>query len=83
MRGVCNFMFAYDEICLVVKRVTFPLSEGVTSAYSSTSSMLMFSQSVMMLEILHTFVGLVKSNIITVFLQVRSITICGALSANL
>lgn len=57
----------------------------MASAYSTTSSMLMFSQAVMMLEILHSLVGLVKSNIITVILQVRSINIGvhGALSANL
>ena len=57
----------------------------MASAYNTTSSMLMFSQAVMMLEILHSLVGLVKSNIITVILQVRSINIGvrGALSANL
>lgn len=32
--------------------------------------MLMFSQAMMMLEILHSAVGLVKSGILTVFLQV-------------
>lgn len=44
--------------------------EGILTAYATTSSMLMFSQTLMMLEILHSVVGLVKSGIITVFLQV-------------
>lgn len=44
--------------------------EGIATAYSTTSSMLMFSQALMMLEILHCAVGLVKGGIITVFLQV-------------
>jgi very-long-chain (3R)-3-hydroxyacyl-CoA dehydratase len=44
--------------------------EGISTAYSSTGSMLMFSQALMMLEILHSAFGLVKSGITTVFLQV-------------
>jgi very-long-chain (3R)-3-hydroxyacyl-CoA dehydratase len=44
--------------------------EGIATAYSTTSSMLMFSQALMMLEILHCALGLVKGGITTVFLQV-------------
>ena len=45
-------------------------SEGIQSAYAATSPMLMFCQGLMMLEIVHSAIGLVKSGITTVFLQV-------------
>ena len=62
------------------KQFPFPyIIEGISSAYSSTSSMLMFSQALMMLEILHSAFGLVKSGIVTVFLQVCTgyLYLCG------
>ena len=51
--------------------LTFLIAEGIATAYGSTSTMLMFSQAFMMLEILHSVFGLVKSSVGTVFLQVR------------
>lgn len=46
------------------------ISEGIQSAYATTSPMLMFCQGLMILEIVHSAIGLVKSGIMTVFLQV-------------
>lgn len=46
------------------------ITEGIATAYDTTSSMLMFSQAAMMLEILHSAFGLVKSSVTTVFMQV-------------
>ena len=54
----------YEMLCEI------SLLEGIATAYSTTSSMLMFSQALMMLEILHCALGLVKGGITTVFLQV-------------
>ena len=44
--------------------------EGITSAYEKVSPMMIFCQGLMLLEIVHAAVGLVKGGVFPIFLQV-------------
>ncbi len=47
--------------------------DGVSSAYEKTSSMVMFCHALMMLEILHAALGLVRGSVVATFLQASQI----------
>lgn len=55
------------DACLFVCFV----SEGISTAYETTSAMIMFCHVLMLLEIAHAAVGIVKSSVVLTVLQVR------------
>lgn len=51
------------------------VAEGFSSAYERTSTMIMFCHVVMMLEIVHAALGLVKGGVVSTFLQASGNTV--------
>ena len=47
-------------------------TDGISTAYELTSTMLQFAHALMLLEILHAAFGLVRGGIVPTFLQVRN-----------